>query len=151
MGETKLLRTVGAIGVIASAVAYVAFVQNHLNGDRSWHANKLWLTLIYYNFDRTAFGMAALALLSLAAFFFRRRLADRLLIAAFFLVAIPIMWICAEMALNIHYMDGLWFWGDSWRWFAAPIYAQFAIAMLLGFAGVLGLTIPHSAADSDVG
>lgn len=151
MTKAKLLRLVATVGMIASALAYVALVQAHLNGERWWQENKLWATLfLHYAFVRTAVGMAALALLSVAAFIFRRRLADRLIVTASCLVMIPLAWIAAEMVLNIRYMHGDWFWDETWRWFAAPVYAQFAVAMLLGFGGIFALTMPHSAAGRKV-
>lgn len=151
MGNIRLVRLVAFGGSVVSAGAYLTFAFLNMNGDRWWHANKLWAT-VWIAPLHVLSAWTLFAVCGGVAYVRRRSLARRPFTVAAVLVGLPIFW--AVGLRFAYYNQSGFFWpgfeNEEWRWMVSHLYAEFAFGILVGFVGLASFTMnqhPRDPAD----
>jgi len=83
------------------------------------------------------------AALGAAAYVFREKVGQRLLIAAVILLGLPVAWAAGLRFLYYGRPDGWWpgFDNEIWRWMINHVYAEFSLGLMIGFLGLVAVTL----------
>lgn len=141
MTKARAVRSVALFGAACFAVAYCGFVLAGLNGGRA-SLSDLWTTVAVAP-AHVLLAWALFAASGAATFICRGRLAHRLIAIGIILVGLPTFWAFGLWLFYLYDTQGWWpgFGNEVWRWQVNHVYAEFALAVVIGFLGVIGATL----------
>lgn len=141
MTKAHSIRLFALIGAAASGAAYVGFVMVGLN-EGGAQVVDLWETLIFAS-PHVILAWTMFAALGTAAYVFREKVGQRLLIAAVVLLGLPVAWAAGLRFLYYSQPGGWWpgFDNEIWRWMINHVYAEFSLGLMIGFLGLVAVTL----------
>lgn len=141
MTKAHSIRLFASLGAAASAAAYVGFVMVGLN-EGGARVVDLWETVVFAR-SHVILAWTIFVAFGVAAYVFREKIGNRLLIMAAVLLGAPVAWAAGLRFLYYNQPDGWWpsFDNEIWRWLINHIYAEFSLGLMIGFLGLAAVTL----------